>query len=821
MATELDAYQLMHEGTIALAQLEANGIRIDVDYLNRTRIEVKESIKTLKKALQSHEVYRLQLKRFGAKTNLTSRPQLAKVLTLDMGIKLSYTEASKEDKGNERHKMDNTALEALNLDYCKDFLQLEKLNKLSGTYLEGVAREVTDGILHVGFNLHLATTWRSCVAKGTLIEVVRDLSKQPKGTPIEDVKAGDLAYCYDDNLDLVVRKVLWAGKTGNRKVVRVHWQANRGRTGFTDVTPEHLIRTITGEYVQAQNLLNSDLRKNKANKHTPKSRVLAMRRSLRQPDCVYQTGRSRLLDHRIVYQSVYGDLSDEYLVHHKDENHYNNNPSNLQKMTSSEHATHHCSFTDDDRRAGVKQRLENHKLSGNSWPSGEGSPSWINLSKYQMLRMLAENSGRSARVPMDFATFKRKALLFNIDLKAVKDRYDAEGSYISKGRIATVYNGSLASVACSFKINREKAVRLLKQRGIDNAYVGPCRNPTGRKGYVNNHIITKLEYLEDAVDVYDIEVEQHHNFIANEICVHNSSSDPNFQNIPIRNPEVAKLIRSAFIPRDDHVLVEIDYAALEFRIASCFWRDPSMVDYASNPMKDIHRDCAAEIFKTKPSEVSKNARYCAKNQFVFPELYGDFYMPCAKANWESIDTFDLKVGDVPMRDHLKKHGITKLGLCSTEERPVPNTFEWHLKNVEKTFYEWFPVLKERRDEFWKQYLKTGQFELMTGFVVKGVCKRNFVLNAIIQGPAFHLLLWSVIQLVKWTQKNKTRTKIVGQIHDSVIADVHVNELDDYLQTAKDIMTIQTKKRFSWVITPLDVEAEVAETNWYDKKAIAI
>ena len=75
-----------------------------------------------------------------------------------------------------------------------------------------------------------------------------------KGIPIEDVKPGDFAYCYNKENKLVLKRVKWAGKTGHKKVIRIHWVAC-GKRGHLDVTPEHRIRLVNGKYEEAQNLV--------------------------------------------------------------------------------------------------------------------------------------------------------------------------------------------------------------------------------------------------------------------------------------------------------------------------------------------------------------------------------------------------------------------------------------------------------------------------------------------------------------------------------------------------------------------------------------
>jgi len=289
-----------------------------------------------------------------------------------------------------------------------------------------------------------------------------------------------------------------------------------------------------------------------------------------------------------------------------------------------------------------------------------------------------------------------------------------------------------------------------------------------------------------------------------------SSSNPNFQNIPIRDAEIGKLIRSCFVPRKGHTLVEIDYGALEFRICACFHRDKKMVDYACNPQLDIHRDMAAECYCLNKAQVTKQARFHAKNCFVFPTIYNSYYRNTARNLWNAIDESALKTVDgVPLRKHLKSKGIDF------------NNYEEHIKRVEEKFNRKFPTWSNHKETWWNNYIENGSFDLMTGFRMSGIYTRNQVANIPIQGPAFHCLLWSLIQMVKWLSKTKMKSHIIGQIHDSIVADVHNSELSDYLQKAKQVMTEDVREHWPWIITDLQIEAEASDVNWYEKKPIEI
>lgn len=327
-----------------------------------------------------------------------------------------------------------------------------------------------------------------------------------------------------------------------------------------------------------------------------------------------------------------------------------------------------------------------------------------------------------------------------------------------------------------------------------------------------------------------------------------SSSDPNFQNLPIRNPEFGGLIRRAFIPREGRVLVEIDYSGIEVRIAACYHQDPAMLEYIEDPSKDMHRDMAAECYMIDPKQVSKGARYCAKNMFVFPQFYGSFYVDCAKALWEAIDRMSLTLeggihtkiegsgthpknmnearqtsGPTPpysLKQHLASKGIKKLGACDPSQKPLPGTFEHHIKQVEDRFWnKRFPTYAQWKKTWWNSYQKGGGFSTLTGFRIDGLYGRNDVINYPVQGSAFHCLLWSLIRIQSLLRKRKMQTLVVGQIHDSIIADVPVEELQDYLTLAKRVMTVSLPKVWKWIITPLDVEAEVTPVggNWFEKK----
>lgn len=299
------------------------------------------------------------------------------------------------------------------------------------------------------------------------------------------------------------------------------------------------------------------------------------------------------------------------------------------------------------------------------------------------------------------------------------------------------------------------------------------------------------------------------------------SDSPNLQNVPVRDPVQGKVIRRAFIPREGHAIIEVDYSALEVMVACCLSGDKKLQYDATEG--DMHRDMAAECYLLDPDEVTKATRQNTKGGFVFAEFYGDWYKQVTKNLWDGIERYQLTTASgVSLYDHLKAKGITARGACDPEAKAKPGTFEHHIQATEDRFWnDRFSTYHAWRREQVDLYKEQGYIDLRTGFRCWGPMTKNQVMNYHIQGPAFHCLLWSLITLNKELKRRKMRAKIIGQIHDSIIADVPTEEVDVYLALANDIATNRLRENWDWITVPFEVEAEVAYTNWHEKKETPI
>jgi DNA polymerase I len=306
-----------------------------------------------------------------------------------------------------------------------------------------------------------------------------------------------------------------------------------------------------------------------------------------------------------------------------------------------------------------------------------------------------------------------------------------------------------------------------------------------------------------------------------------SSSLVNFQNQP-RGGYFGEMIRRCFVPRPGNVMAEVDFGAHEFKVAAAVWRDPKMIAYATDPKKDIHKDMAAKICCCRKDDVSKDMRYEAKSQVVFPKLYGSYYLKMTLHVWETVvGKFSGKGDDAgmldkegnPVKGHWAAKGMMERGRCVPKERPERGTLELHMKEVEDWWDRKFSHWVEAKEKAWREYQQRGWYDMVTGFRVNGVFSKNFFLNSHSQGPGFHILLEVLIRVDKELRKRKFKALLIGTIHDCLLMDVPPEELQDVLNLVKRVMTVDVPRDWDWICVPLqaEVDCSMPGESWWDKK----
>jgi len=317
-----------------------------------------------------------------------------------------------------------------------------------------------------------------------------------------------------------------------------------------------------------------------------------------------------------------------------------------------------------------------------------------------------------------------------------------------------------------------------------------------------------------------------------------SSSNPNFQNIPIRNPEIGPLIRSGIIPPPGYMILELDIDRAEVRVGHCYHEDPVMKQEILDPTKDMHGDAARDCYKLRNEDLKnkvggmgKRIRFGGKNSFIFPQFYGDFYKTCAASLWAYANRDKLTTASgSTLIENLHEQGIEYLRPKDQSYnrgrnfKMDKNSFEDHVRCVEDDFWnKKFKVYTQWKEDHVVQYAKRGYFDMLTGFRCSGVMERNKIINYPVQGAAFHCLLWCSIRMNRWLRKEKMKSKLFGQIHDSMLMYVHPSELSRVLAFAQELFSVKLVKEWDWINVPMIIEAEAAgvDKSWNDKEEVEL
>ena len=337
---------------------------------------------------------------------------------------------------------------------------------------------------------------------------------------------------------------------------------------------------------------------------------------------------------------------------------------------------------------------------------------------------------------------------------------------------------------------------------------------------LNKMLTTNLQGIKSCLDLNNF---IHPSFsLFSVVSYRTASSNPNFQNFPNHNPELAGIVRKCFIPRSpDRHLCELDYSGAEVRINASINHDPTLIGSVTRGV-DFHKAIAAKSYLLEESQVTKKIRQSVKGTYTFAAFYGSYWGAIAQGLWDHIIYDGLTLDDgTPLLEHIKSKGITELGNI---EDPAPGTYAEHIKQVDQWFWgDMFQVYGQWKNKAWREYQNCGYVNLPSGFRCAGIFSRNMITNMPAQGSAAHCLLWSFCKLNDTIKELGLQTKICGQIHDSILIDVPHDELEDVLKLANDVMTVQLRKHYPWIVVPMEIEADVSPMgkSWYEKEAYPI
>lgn len=224
-----------------------------------------------------------------------------------------------------------------------------------------------------------------------------------------------------------------------------------------------------------------------------------------------------------------------------------------------------------------------------------------------------------------------------------------------------------------------------------------------------------------------------------------SSTNPNLQNIPVRD-EQGREIRKAFVASDDdHLLLSADYSQVELRLMAHLSGDPNLLDAFAHDA-DIHTATAAKIYAIPAEKVSREQRRRAKT-----------------ANFGII------------------YGISAFGLA--QRLNIPRT---EAKMIIDSYFATYPGVKQYMDRAIAQAHETGYVTTLFGrkrmlpniqsgnAVVRGLAERNAI-NAPIQGSAADIMKLAMIAVHRELSERGLKSKMILQVHDELVIDLLKSE----------------------------------------------
>lgn len=259
-----------------------------------------------------------------------------------------------------------------------------------------------------------------------------------------------------------------------------------------------------------------------------------------------------------------------------------------------------------------------------------------------------------------------------------------------------------------------------------------------------------------------------------------SSTDPNLQNISIRDEE-SRAIRKAFIPSNGHVLFACDYSQIELRVLAHMAHEASLIDAFKKGL-DIHTKTAMDVFGLKEDQVDSLKRRQAK-AVNFGIIYGisDFGLA------QQIQT-DRKTAKAFIEQYLATYpGI---------EGYMNQTIQFCIENgYVETLFKRRREIPEIKD---------------TSFQVREFAKRASM-NAPIQGTAADIMKLAMIALHKALKEQGFKAKMIVQVHDELVFDVPKEEL----QRLEALVTQTMTQVVQWDV-PLEVSSATG-SSWYEAK----
>ena len=259
-----------------------------------------------------------------------------------------------------------------------------------------------------------------------------------------------------------------------------------------------------------------------------------------------------------------------------------------------------------------------------------------------------------------------------------------------------------------------------------------------------------------------------------------SSTEPNLQNIPTRF-ELGKQLRKVFKPAEGYLYIDADYSQIELRVLAHVSNDEHMVQAFING-EDIHRQAASKVFNTPIDEVTKEQRSNAK-AVNFGIVYGisDFGLG-----------EQLHISRKKAKQYIEQYLEQYSGIKQFMDDVVESAKEKGYVETQFKRRRYIPELKS------------------SNYMVRQFGQRA-AMNTPIQGTAADIMKIAMINVLKELKSRNMKSKIVLQVHDEMMIEAELDEVDEVKDLIKQCMENACKLNVPLI-------AEVSEaTNWYDCK----
>ena len=259
-----------------------------------------------------------------------------------------------------------------------------------------------------------------------------------------------------------------------------------------------------------------------------------------------------------------------------------------------------------------------------------------------------------------------------------------------------------------------------------------------------------------------------------------SSIEPNLQNIPVRS-EYGRLIRKAFLPDKDSLIMSCDYSQIELRVFASLSNNMDMINAFNNNI-DIHTDTASRVFNVPIDEVTKDMRRKAK-AVNFGIIYGISSYGLAE---------DLGIRPKEAKEFIDSYMAAYPGIVDYMNVEKKNAYD---NGYVKTIMNRKRVIDELKN---------------TNYMIRSMGER-MALNTPIQGSSADILKKAMVDIDKEFSRLNVRSKMLLQVHDELIFNVYNDEKEVVSNIVVKLMENAYK-----LSVPLEVSKDFGK-NWYEAK----